>query len=121
MNYTHSIVETNFLEEYFQESIQAVPPAYAFPHDVETVYECERLIASPGYRQLPVDQQAEIRHYREQILENWQGEVSVQSNHFTEPHDDRLFRYKSNLLKSLWEEYKGKPLPKNGRLQFSWC
>jgi hypothetical protein len=116
MNCTHSIVEMNFLEKYFQESIQVAPPAYEFQDDVETVYECERLMASAGYRQLPVDQQAEITHSRKQILENWQTGVLVPSDNFTEPHDDRLLRYKFNLLRSLWAEHKGKPLPEYSRM-----
>jgi hypothetical protein len=119
MNYTNTMAETNLLEGHFRELTAATSPEYEFPSDVEALYECERIMALPGYKQLPIYEQAEVERRREQILQNWQAGIPVQSDDCNEPHDDRLLRYKFNMLKSLWAQYQGEPLPEYGRVRFS--
>ena len=110
MNYTNAMAETNLLEGHFRELAPAASPEYEFSSDVETIYECERIMALPGYKQLPIDEQAEVAYRREQILQNWQHGIPVSSDNVIEPHDDRFLRYKLQALSSLWAEHKGRPL-----------
>jgi hypothetical protein len=106
-------------QEHFRRLLLTSPPEHEFPNDVEAVYECERMMSLPAYRQLPLDEQAELAHTREQILRSWQAGAPLASDDFSAPHDDRFLRYKFNMLKSLWAQYKGEPLPENGRARFS--
>jgi hypothetical protein len=116
MNTTNSTAEMNLSEVFFQHLVLAPMPEREFSNDVEAVYECERMMALPGYKQLPLDEQAEVARTREQILQNWQAD---KSNDFSAPEDDRFLRYKFNLVKNLWAQHQGEPLPEYGRVQFS--
>jgi hypothetical protein len=84
--------------------------------DVETVYECERIMALPGYRQLPFDQQAEVESQRQQILQTWQDGVNIPGTGYIEPHDDRFLRHKLERVKRLWALHKGMPLAAETRI-----
>jgi hypothetical protein len=119
MNCTHSIAQINPSEHDFQETAFSSPYEREFSNDVETFYECERIMALPGYRQLPLDEQAEVARTRERILQNWQAVVSVQPDDFSAPHDDRLLRHKLNMLRSLGSEYAKEALPNTAGHNFS--
>jgi hypothetical protein len=118
MNYTNVMVKPNSLEDCFQELARLASPEHDFSGDVEAVYECERIMALPGYKQLPIDQQAEVTHRREQILQNWQDPLSLHNDDSEQSNDDRLLRFKLNRLMSLCTKQKGKPLPEYNGTQF---
>ena len=118
MNYTNVMAIPNSLEDCFQELARLASPEHEFPGDVEAVYECERIMALPTYKQLPIDQQAEVTHRREQILQSWQAPLSLHNEDSEQSNDDRLLRFKLNRLMSLCSQQKGKPLPEYSEIQF---
>jgi hypothetical protein len=99
--------------KHISELVEAIPSEHCFfsDSDVETVYECERIMALPGYRQLPYDQQAEVERQREQIMQMWESGADIHCQDHSEPHDDRFLRHKLNVVKRLWNQHQGMPLP----------
>jgi hypothetical protein len=111
MDCTNSMSRMNQFARHFQELVPQALCQYESANDVETVYECERMMALPDYKQLPINEQSAIADRRQQILRNWQFGASVPSDDSAEPHDDRLLRHKLNRLQSLWANHEGRPLP----------
>ena len=118
MNHANLTAETDLFARHIAELTHTILPEHdcLSDSDVATVYECERIMALPGYRQLPFDQQAEVERQKERILQTWQAGENVPCGGYVEPHDDRFLRHKLQGVQRLWALHHGLPVAVENRM-----